>query len=113
MAYDAPTPTQKAALNTSPTATESGIRQSDTGPAADEEGNVYALSGNGEFDPKRQDYGDTIHKLALAGGQLRVRDYVTPRDQELLSKKDPDWAPVARYCLPTKPVRVVIWQTSW
>ena len=42
LAYDAQTLRQKGALNTAPEASLSGIWQSDTGPAADEEGNgVY------------------------------------------------------------------------
>jgi hypothetical protein len=91
MAYDAQTLQQKAAFNTSPNAKESGIWQSDTGPAADGGGNVFVVTGNGEFDPANDhDYGDTILKLALSDGTLLVRDYFTPHDQEMLSKKDED-----------------------
>jgi hypothetical protein len=91
MAYDAQTLQQKAAFNTSPNAKESGIWQSDTGPAADGNGNVFVVTGNGEFEAANDhDYGDTILKLALNEGTLLVRDYFTPHDQEILSKKDQD-----------------------
>ncbi|HEY1948323.1 MAG TPA: hypothetical protein VGG97_15040 [Bryobacteraceae bacterium] len=91
MAYDAHTLQQKAAFNTSPNATESGIWQSDTGPAADDNGNVFVITGNGEFDANNgQDYGDTLLKLALGHDQLIVRDYFTPHDEKTLSKKDLD-----------------------
>jgi hypothetical protein len=91
MGYDAQTLKQKAAFNTSPNAKESGIWQSDTGPAADSNGNVFVVTGNGEFEPVNDhDYGDTILKLALSNGTLLVRDYFTPHDQETLNKKDQD-----------------------
>lgn len=91
LAYDAQTLQQKAAFNTSPNAKESGIWQSDTGPAADDTGNVFVVTGNGEFDPVNgHDYGDTMLKLALGEGNLIVRDYFTPHDQEMLNKKDLD-----------------------
>jgi hypothetical protein len=44
MAYDAHTLRQRAVLNTSPDGGDAGIWQSDAGPAADEEGNVYLTS---------------------------------------------------------------------
>ncbi len=91
MAYDAQTLQQKAVFNTSPNAKESGIWQSDTGPAADDNGNVFVVTGNGEFEAADDhDYGDTLLKLALDKGDLLVRDYFTPHDQEMLSKKDLD-----------------------
>jgi hypothetical protein len=91
MAYDAQTLEQKAAFNTSPNSKESGIWQSDTGPAADSDGNVFVATGNGEFNlVNGDDYGDTFLKLALGEGKLVVRDYFTPHDQEMLSKKDLD-----------------------
>jgi hypothetical protein len=91
MAYDAQTLQQKAAFNTSPNAKESGIWQSDTGPAADGNGNVFVVTGNGVFEAANDhDYGDTLLKLALNQGTLLVRDYFTPHDQEMLSKKDQD-----------------------
>ena len=90
MAYDAQTLMQKAVFNTSPNGKESGIWQSDTGPAADTGGNVFVVTGNGDFAPARRDYGDTMLKLALEHDRLIVRDYFTPHDQEMLSKKDLD-----------------------
>jgi hypothetical protein len=91
MAYDAQTLKQKAVFNTSPGAKESAIWQSDTGPAADEDGNIFAVTGNGDFEPTNgHDYGDTILKLGLDHNDLVVRDYFTPHDQETLSTKDLD-----------------------
>jgi hypothetical protein len=50
MAYDAKTLTQVSVLNTSPTGSEASIWQSGQGPAADEQGNVYVVTGNGSWD---------------------------------------------------------------
>jgi hypothetical protein len=54
MAYDARTLAQTAVFNTSPDAEESGIWQSDNGPAADDSGNVYVATGKGEVLGRRQ-----------------------------------------------------------
>ena len=89
MAYDAHTLSQTAAFNTSPGAGESGIWQSDNGPAADEEGHVYLATGNGQFNAGR-DYGDTVLKLGLEGRRLAVRDSFTPDDQRELNARDLD-----------------------
>ena len=73
MAYDAHTLAQTAVLNVAPDAGESGIWQSDTGPAADELGVVYLATGNGKFTVAGggRDYGDSLLKLGLKGGALQ------------------------------------------
>ena len=92
MAYDARTLSQVAVFNTSPDAEESGIWQSDDGPAGDAEGNVYVATGNGKFTAASggRDFGDTVLKLALSPGGLIVRDYFTPYNQADLNANDAD-----------------------
>ena len=92
MAYDAHTLQQLAVLNTSPETMESGIWQSDTGPAADEDGNVYLATGNGVFDAAAggRDYGDSLLRLRIDATGLHVHDYFTPFDQAQLSRTDAD-----------------------
>ena len=93
MAYDAKTLRQQGVFNTSPDSAESGIWLSDTGPAADGAGNVYIVTGNGEFDARARgghDYGDTALKLRLEGSRLIVVDSFTPSDQEHLNSTDGD-----------------------
>ena len=92
MAYDARTLSQAGVFNTSPDAEESGIWQSDDGPAADAEGNVYVATGNGQFTAAAggHDFGDTVLKLGLAAGGLVVRDYFTPYNQADLNAHDAD-----------------------
>jgi hypothetical protein len=70
-----------------PDGSGSAFWNSGAAPAADAQGFIYAISGNGPFDtrlvngfPQSQDYGDTFLKLKTIGG-LGVADYFTPFDQ--------------------------------
>lgn len=92
LAYDARTLKPTGVFNTSPDSAESGIWQSDTGIAADRDGAIYAVTGNGKFDAALggRDYGDSVLKLAFHNGALGVRDYFTPSDEERLNRSDID-----------------------
>jgi hypothetical protein len=72
---------------------------SGAGPAADDAGNVYNISGNGPFDenldangfPVSQDYGDSYIKFSFnATDGLAVADYWTPFNQQALADADQD-----------------------
>jgi hypothetical protein len=105
MAYDAKTLKQTAVLNTSPDASQSGIWQSDNGPAADRNGNVFVATGNGEFDAAhgRRDYGDSVLKVALTNGELMVADYFTPDNEQQLNENDLDIGSSGPVLLPDQP----------
>jgi hypothetical protein len=92
MAYNPQTLRQIAVLNVTPDGSEGGIWASDTGPAADANGNVYIPTGNGTFDASSggRNYGDTVLKLTLEGSSLVIRDYFTPHDQARISDADAD-----------------------
>jgi hypothetical protein len=92
MAYDKHTLSRTALLNTSPGASESGIWQSDNGPAADDRGNVYVATGNGKFDASKngRDYGDSVLRLRIENGNPVVSDYFTPSNEEALNSRDAD-----------------------
>jgi hypothetical protein len=92
MAYDAHTLAQKAVFNTSPDASDSAIWQGDAGPAADKDGNVFVVTGNGEFDAATngRDFGDTVLKLGSDGQRLTLLDYFTPSNQAQLNERDND-----------------------
>lgn len=73
---------------------ESGIWMAGGAPASDASNNVYLITGNGTFDANsttapNDDYGDSILKLATAGG-ISVADYFTPSDQAALNSGDTD-----------------------
>ena len=59
-------------------------------PSADAEGNIYAVSGDGQFDADRNgtDFGDSVVKLSSPG--LEMRDYFTPFNQLQLDRDDID-----------------------
>ncbi len=92
MAYDARNLRQRAVLNTSPDGSDGGIWQSDAGAAADTDGNVYVVTGNGDFNANTggRDFGDSVLKLRLQGQKLVVRDYFTPFNQKALDARDGD-----------------------
>ncbi len=102
MAYDAQTLRQKAALNTSPVEGESGVWQSDMGPAADEDGNIYVATGNGGFTVAKggRDYGDSLLKLDAS---LQVRDFFTPYNEHELNTRDDDLGSGGPIVLPKQP----------
>lgn len=107
MAYDAHTLHQIAALNTSPDDQESGIWLSDTGPAADEDGRVFVVTGNGRYTTDRggRDYGDSVLRLRLDGGTLALVGSFTPHDQRELNAHDADLGSGGPVLLPAQPGR--------
>ena len=86
MAYDKTTLQQTGVLNTSPTGTEASIWQSGQGPAADEEGNVYVVTGNGSWDGVTN-FSESFMKLSP---QLKLVDWFTPTNHLALDKRDQD-----------------------
>jgi hypothetical protein len=105
MAYDAQTLAQKAVWNSAPDTGQSGIWAGDTGPAADDQGNVFVATGNGFFDAAKgsRDYGDTIVKLNLENQRMAVRDYFTPSDEKQLNSDDNDLGSGGPLLLPDQP----------
>ncbi len=87
MAFDAATLTRTAAWNTTPNGSGAGIWQGGAGPAADSAGNIYFLTGNGDFDGDNQNYGDSFVKLT---GDLAVASVFAPQNQLYLSVTDLD-----------------------
>jgi len=103
MAYDAHTLKQRAAFNASPDAEDSGFWASDTGPAADERGNLFLATGNGRFDAAKggRDYGDSL--LQLGGESLKLADYFTPFNADKLEADDNDLGSGGPVLLPDQP----------
>jgi len=88
VAFDAQTLEQKYVFCTTPgdILGEGGIWQAGNGPAADGDGNIYIMTGNGAF-AADQRYGSSFVKL---NPELRVVDWFTPWNQEFLSLEDVD-----------------------
>jgi hypothetical protein len=86
---------QTVLYNNTPNGSDGGIWMSGGGPAADAQGYVYVVGGNGTFDAKTggSDYADTGLKLSLpTGGSTKptIVDYFTPYNQATLSSGDQD-----------------------
>jgi hypothetical protein len=88
MSYDASDLThQSGVYNSSPNGDKGAIWQSGRGPAADELGNIYAVSGNGDFDGV-QNFGQSF--LKLSGTTPAVVASFTPDDWKSMSDNDFD-----------------------
>jgi outer membrane protein assembly factor BamB len=95
--YDANTLAQTKVLNVTPNGSEGSIWMSGTAPAADSNGNIYALDANGTFDitldangfPSQHDFGNSFLKLSTSSG-LSVADYFTMSGTITESNNDED-----------------------
>jgi len=86
MAYDQETLAQRSVLNTSPSGTEASIWQSGQGPSADDQGNVYVVTGNGSWDGITN-FSESFLKLTP---ELKLLDWFTPTNHFALDKGDTD-----------------------
>ena len=93
-AYDATTLNQLGIYCTTPNGGAGGIWQSNQGPAADAQGNVYFITGNNRVanpDIDLPNFGESVVKLSLGvDNGLTVVDYFTPCNQCCLDKGDTD-----------------------
>jgi hypothetical protein len=85
--------TQSGVLNTTPNFGGGGIWMSGAGLTADNNGHLYAITGNGQFDVTNtsgptNDYGDTALQLT---GNLGISSYFTPSDQATDDANDYDF----------------------
>jgi uncharacterized protein (TIGR03437 family) len=93
---------QRVAVYTSTPDWEGGsIWQSGAAPAADGDGNIYFVTGNGSFDADRGgvDLSQSVVKLSTQSG-LAVADYFTPFNADVLSGQDLDLGSSGALLLP-------------
>jgi outer membrane protein assembly factor BamB len=84
--YDAKSLQQIAVLNTAPTGEGASIWHSGQAPAADAEGNVYVVTGNGSWDGKAN-FSESFLKLSPT---LKLLDWFTPTNHFDLDRGDAD-----------------------
>ena len=88
MAYDATNVTRQiAAFTTTPSGNGGAIWQTARGPAADDQGNLWVISGNGDFDGV-QNFGQSFVKLK--GSAPIVTGSYTPSDWKAMDDNDVD-----------------------
>ncbi len=89
--YDPETLAQKAAFVTTPGTSGGSIWQSGHGVTADDEGNLYVMTGNGPFNANQDDgteYGDSFLKL---DPDLKLLDWFTPALANVDGQQYLDW----------------------
>jgi hypothetical protein len=93
--------TQSGVYCATPNVGNGGIWMTGAAPAADNNGHLYVISGNGQFDvdtapgvpntiPPNNDYGDSFLQLSNGASGLTVSSYFTPSDQETDFEDDKD-----------------------
>jgi hypothetical protein len=105
LAYNAATLQQTSVWSASANGIGAGIWMSGSGLAADTDnpngtspgGRIFAATGNGTFDASTpytntMDYGDSIVRLELTNGVMKVADAFTPLNQATLNSGDRDVA---------------------
>ncbi|MEA3173212.1 MAG: hypothetical protein QOF42_623 [Gammaproteobacteria bacterium] len=103
MSYAASTLAQEAVFNPSANGERNGVWMSGGGMAADVNGNIFIVTGNGSWNGTT-DFGDSIVKLGPPNaGVFPVLDYFTPFNQATLSNLDHDLASGGLVLLPTLP----------
>jgi len=102
LGYNTTTLQQVMAYNATPDGQDGGIWQSGAGAAVDSGGNLYVVTGNGDFnaDSGGRNYGDTFLKISPSGAVL---DFFTPFDQASLSSADLDMGSTGGIVLPDQP----------
>jgi outer membrane protein assembly factor BamB len=108
-AFDAADLSQRAFWSSTPTGKSGGIWQSGQGPAADSQGMVYLMTGNGTFDADTggRNYGDSFVKLNIEGQSLVVKDFFTPCNNKFLDQLDLDLGSAGPMLVPDTPSRLI------
>jgi hypothetical protein len=95
--YDQSTLAQVTVLNVTPNGSGGALWMSGAGPAADVDGNIYALDANGVFDstlsqgfPSEGDFGNAFLKISTTNKQLAVSDYFEMMNQASENSSDAD-----------------------
>ncbi len=102
--YDAQTLRQVAVIDLTPTGSEGGIWQSGGGPAVDEDGALYVVTGNGTFDETAlTDWGSCALRLTPTADGLSVADYYAPYNYAHLDIADEDLGSGGPVLLPALP----------
>jgi len=97
MAYNASTLQFEFVANTSPNGRQSAFWQSGRAPAVDSSGDVYAVTGNGDFDGQ-VNFGETA--MHFSGTDLSLKDWYTPDEWSDLNSQDEDLGSAGAILIP-------------
>jgi hypothetical protein len=106
LGYNAQTLALVSTYNSVPNGGDAGFWDGAGAPASDTASNLYCLTGNGTFDatgstfnPATNDFGTSVLKFSTTNG-LKLVDYFTPYNQDVLSTYDQDLGSGAAIVLP-------------
>ena len=99
LGYNATNLSQVSAFNATPSGSQGAVWSGGMAPAADANGNIYIMTGNGTFDGSTNfNLGESMIKL---NGSLVVQDYATPSNWANLNSGDTDFGSGGVVLLPT------------
>jgi outer membrane protein assembly factor BamB len=105
LGYNATTLQQEIVYNDTPDGIDGGIWESGMGLAADDQGYLYAVTGNGtvgvgndQTNPRNR--GESALKLSVNGGSLKVETYFTPFNFQILEQQDLDYGVMGTFLIP-------------
>ena len=105
LGYNASSLQQQIVYNDTPTGGDGGIWQSGTGMAADAQGSLYVVVGNGTVglngDPTNPtNRGESAMKLTPSSTALTVSSYFTPFNYQFLEDNDLDFGTMGAFLIP-------------
>jgi len=105
LGYNAKTLKQQIVYNDTPDGQNGGLWESGMGMAADAQGNLYDVAGNGTVgvngNPTSMDNrGESALKFSPSGSSLKVDSYFTPSNYKELNKRDWDYGSLGALLIP-------------
>jgi uncharacterized protein (TIGR03437 family) len=97
LGYNAATLQPTAVFNSAPNGRQSAFWQGGRAPAIDSSGNLYAVTGNGDFDGVAN-FGESL--LRLSGSNLSLLDWYTPQEWSFLNEQDDDLGSAGAILIP-------------
>jgi hypothetical protein len=97
LGYNATNLSRLYSFNTTATGSQGAVWSGGMAPAADSNGNIYVMTGNGTFDGSAN-FGESMIKLS---GTLSLLDYATPTNWASLNAGDTDFGSGGPVLLPT------------
>jgi hypothetical protein len=105
LGYEAATLQQNVVYNVTPDGSAAGMWESGMGMAADADGNLYVVTGNGTVgvggDPTNvRNRGESALKLTRTGATLQVASWFTPNNYPTLDQFDLDYGSMGGFLIP-------------
>lgn len=97
LAYNASTLQLTAAFNSAPNGRQAAFWQAGRAPVIDARGDVYAATGNGDWDGV-SDFGESL--LHLSGSNLSLLDWFTPQEWASMNQQDQDLGSAGAILIP-------------